>query len=213
MPNLILIPTETERQQIEPALRFDPRHWAIETIGFGVIASAIATTAAITRHRPDRVILAGIAGLLPGDHCQSLAIGDAIWFTAVAIDGIGVGQGDSYVDAVDLGWPWYPTEDPEGHLHCWHPGSNDAATLLTVCTGSADADDAQRRSARHPKAVGEDMESFAVALACRSANVPLGIVRGFSNFVGRREQADWRIDQALRSVATVLQQELDRSTT
>ena len=43
----------------------------------------------------------------------------------------------------------------------------------------------------------EDMEGFAVAMACALNETPLRIVRGISNEVGDREPANWRIPLAL----------------
>ncbi|NBP89418.1 MAG: futalosine hydrolase, partial [Planctomycetia bacterium] len=47
----------------------------------------------------------------------------------------------------------------------------------------------------------EDMEGFAVALACRLAGVPCQIIRGISNRAGDRDKAHWQIEPALRAVA------------
>ncbi len=44
-----------------------------------------------------------------------------------------------------------------------------------------------------PDAMAEDMEGFGVALACRFAEVPLSIVRGFSNWVGDRNHSNWKV--------------------
>jgi futalosine hydrolase len=49
--------------------------------------------------------------------------------------------------------------------------------------------------------VAEDMEGFAVALACRLVGVPLDIVRGISNDAGDRDKVRWQVPQALRAAA------------
>ena len=53
------------------------------------------------------------------------------------------------------------------------------------------------RRERFPDAVAEDMEGFAVAVACTLAGVPLRVVRGISNLVGDRDPKHWRIPAAL----------------
>lgn len=164
---------------------------------------------AIARHRPERVILAGIAGLFARHQSGTCSIGDAIWFDSVGIDGIGIGQGDQFVDAMDLGWNWYPSHHDSGVIACQSPSNANNRMLLTVCSGSADDTDAERRQRRYPNAIGEDMESFSVALSCQRANVPLSIVRGFSNLVGCRDKTDWRAGEALASVASELQTMMD----
>lgn len=230
LSDLILVPTELERTAIESKLRGIGERWSIETIGFGVIAAGVRTARLLTEYSPSRVVLAGIAGLFgpagPGSSDASPSeagaseasasgdaaafdLGDAVWFDAVAIDGIGVGQGDDYVDAAAMGWRWDSGQDEAGRLHLELPAESKAALLLTVCSGSANADDASRRARRFPDAVAEDMESYAVAHACASGGVPLSVVRGFSNFVGRRDRSQWKVDAALQSVAEQLQRVID----
>jgi futalosine hydrolase len=212
LPNLILIPTEIERRPIEASLRFDSSRWSIHTVGFGVVAAAIETANAIARQRPSRVILAGIAGLFTRHQSDSVHVGDAIWFDYIGMDGIGIGQGDQFVGAMDLGWDWFQADKEPAMIRCEIPVGTDPAMLLTVCSGSADPADADRRAERYPAAIGEDMESFSVALSCRSAGIPISVVRGFSNLVGRRDKSEWRVDQALENVTSRLQQVIDENT-
>jgi futalosine hydrolase len=204
LSDLILIPTEFERRPIEEALPSGGRNWSIETVGFGVVSAGIRTANALTRHQPSRVLLAGIAGLFGHQQRESVSVGDATWFDSVAIDGIGIGQGDQYVDAIELGWDWYGLGGSAEKLRCEKPIASPEAMLLTVCAGSANKGDAERRATRYPHAVGEDMESFAVALACAAAGVRMSVVRGFSNIVGQRDQSLWRVEAALSAVADQL---------
>ena len=76
------------------------------------------------------------------------------------------------------------------------------ALLLTTCAASDSAAHAASRRARFPDALAEDMEGFAVALACRLAGVPLSIVRGMSNVAGERDPERWRIPAALAAART-----------
>ncbi|WP_182868078.1 futalosine hydrolase [Stieleria mannarensis] len=220
MNGLILVPTDAERRLIEPSLRIDADRWSIQTIGFGVIAAGIETTRLLLSERPDEVILAGIAGLFAGPDPPSvpsqpsLRIGDAIWFDSVAIDGIGIGRGDGFVDAQHLGWDWSAEVAPTGVIELAAAPDDrqddpQPARLLTVCAGSANGDDAEHRRCRFPDAVGEDMEAFAVAYACHRAGVPLRVLRGFSNHVGVRDKSQWKIAASLASVASQLQHFID----
>ncbi|QDV46498.1 Futalosine hydrolase [Stieleria neptunia] len=217
MNGLILVPTDNERRLIESSIRIESGQWSVRTIGFGVIAAGIETTRLLLSERPRQVILAGIAGLFAGPNTETLRLGDAIWFDSVAIDGIGVGQGDAFVDAADLGWRAEGEPATTETIRLPTAPQNQAslaqpALLLTVCSGSACEDDAARRRRRVPDAIGEDMEAYAVAHACRSAGLPLRVVRGFSNHVGRRDKRDWQIAPALASVAEQLNQFLDGET-
>ena len=85
------------------------------------------------------------------------------------------------------------------------PTGNDSAgtsrVLLTTAAASADQTEAAEKLRRVPEAIAEDMEGFAVAVACRIASVPLTIIRGISNRVGDRDHERWQIKPALDAAA------------
>lgn len=207
---LILVPTDRERRLIVERLAGRlPPDAGVEPCGFGLVAAAARAARFLAASRPDRVILAGIAGRFG----ESLAIGDAALFEAVACHGIGAGSGARFVPAARLGWPQWQGSTAEGDapigdsLPCDVP-RGDALTcaplLLSVAAASADADDVRLRRESHPDAVAEEMEGFGVAVACRLAGVPLTIVRGISNDAGDRDASRWRIDEALHAAADLL---------
>lgn len=74
-------------------------------------------------------------------------------------------------------------------------------TIGTVAAASADPSDAAGWRRRHPDVLVEEMEGYAVALACRRAGVPLAILRGVSNLAGDRNHANWRFGPAMDAVA------------
>ena len=205
--HLILVPTEAERTPIESALRADPTIWKFETIGCGVIAAGAGAAAAIARHEPATVILVGIAGLFVDRENSVRTLGKAATFRTVAVDGIGSGLGEHFVDDWRLGWPWAgpQTFDLVG-------ADATCDQLLTVCSTSACESDASWRRHRFPDAVGEDMEGYAVAHACYQEDLPLTIVRGFSNFVGRRDKDEWKIEAAIADATKLLQMMVETET-
>lgn len=207
---LILVPTERERRVIVARLvdRLPPDA-AVEPCGFGLVAAAARTAQLLAESRPDRVILAGIAGRLG----ESLALGGAALFEAVACHGIGAGSGARFVTAARMGWPQWPgtPTDPDAaigdSLPCSVPRGYAlvrSPLLLSVAAASADAEDVRLRRESHPAATAEEMEGFGVAVACRLARVPLTIVRGISNDAGDRDTARWRIDEALLAAADLV---------
>lgn len=214
---LLLIPTSGERDRLlkhfDVAARPD---WRVELCGFGLIAAAASTMRLIADDPPARVILAGIAGGLG----SAAAVGTAHWFGEVVCDGIGVGQGDGFVPASDMGWhQWSDPSDPIGDrltIDC--PDHAAQNVLVSVCAASADSKMAQKRGQdplvsvqgkraanRSPPAtlagvLAEDMEAFGVAMACRMMGVPCQVVRGISNVAGDRVHSRWKIDAALDAV-------------
>lgn len=213
---LLLIPTRPERLILEPRLEAslgtDDR---MELCGFGLVAAAARSSQLIAQIRPDRVLLVGIAGTFSA----ALPIGTAATFDEVACDGIGIGSGAGHQTAGSLGWNHLDAPQDAGDLggitisdtitvgRC--SGADDrqqSRQLLSVAAASGNREEAAWRLQRFPDAAAEDMEGFAVAAACRLADVPLTIVRGISNEVGDRNRQNWQINQALEAAAdTVLQ--------
>jgi len=207
---LILVPTALERAVIADELGAELLHaHRLELIGFGPVAAA-ARTAALLAERPAAVLLLGIAGSLQ----DQIAVGGAFRFASVACYGVGVGTGSAFLPAGQLGWPQWPGDGAGGtpvvgdELVLDQPPATEgsdaaggAGLLLSACAASASADDVATRLAEFPTAVAEDMEGFAVALACRLAGVPCQIIRGISNRAGDRDKARWQIEPALRAAA------------
>ncbi len=219
MPDLILIPTELERRFLRRWMDgFDRRGDCIdvskstaelELCGFGLVAAAARTVQLIAERRPTRVILVGIAGALAAE----AEVGSAIEFASVAVDGIGVGDGESFANAASMGWPHWQTPDSSlsiGDRIDLREGGG--AVLLSVCAASADAKHAARRRHVYHDAIAEDMEGFGVAMACKLMNVPLRIVRGISNIAGNRELKTWQIDSSLEQAAGLVHSLLKEST-
>lgn len=226
---LLLVPTVMERERLTAALagRGDAGRTLlattpIEVCGFGLVAAAVMTMRHLDRRRPRQVILAGIAGSL-GPECE---VGSAYWFDEVICDGIGVGSEESYLSATALGWNHIDASthgEPIGDCLGLHvPRSPQRRflqeappeyALVSRCAASADpaaaaasrrrGEQAFRRTSQAslPKFAAEDMEGFAVAVACRVIGVPLSIVRGISNIAGERNHATWQIAPAIDAVA------------
>lgn len=207
---LLLVPTEIERRHLAGHSGFGTDA-PCELCGFGPVAAAARAASLIARHQPERVILAGIAGTFDS---TGLPVGTAAVFPSVVMHGIGVGVAPGFVSAAALGFQHWPTDGrgPENsdELTVDAPVPPAAGQLLTCCTGSTSPEDARQRLAQYPGAVAEDMEGFAVALACRLAGVPLAIVRGISNEVGDREFARWQIPTALDAAWIVVSDLIDR---
>lgn len=205
---LVLVPTEPERLIIEPLVRAGGSgSFYLQLCGFGPVVAAARTAQLIAEHRPERVLLVGIAGRFS----DRLTIGAAYAFERVACHGVGAGSGEAFVPAEALGWPQWPGDGADSatqigdEISCTS-GPLPAAVpraglLLSACAASADDADVRSRLQLFPDAQAEDMEGFAVAAACRLAGVPLALVRGISNTAGDRDASRWQIETACRAAA------------
>ena len=178
---------------------------AFQLCGFGVIAAAARAGALISRYKPQRVMLIGIAGSFDTERYR---VGTACRFDQVACLGIGVGSGSHHQSADEIGWQQFTGGDAKPQIgdvialeSTFVEGVPAAGTLLTCCSASASPAEAASRRQRFPDAIAEDLEGFAVAMACALARVPLQIVRGISNEVGDRDLRNWRVDDALAASA------------
>ena len=198
-----MFPTELERRSFESHGALPSELAVSELCGFGPVAAAARTAELLGARKPARVLLAGVAGAYD---TQAHPVGHALEFDEVAIEGIGVGEGQSLISPRALGFPQWPGTTESGHAPIFDrlplsAGRVDAPKrlLLTACAASGDRRQAGWRKELFPDAIAEDMEGFAVAAACAITGVPLRIVRGISNEVGDRVYERWRIPAALEA--------------
>ena len=206
--HLILVPTEMERRGLAAILApATVQGCQMALCGFGPVAAAARTAQLLAEHAPERVLLVGIAGRID----ERLTVGEAYRFERVACYGVGAGSGAGFVRAEMLGWQQWPghaDDHVDGHAHGSNAdpigdvitcGGEGAGLLVTACAASADAADVRLRTEAFPAAAAEDMEGFAVALACRLRGVAIDIVRGISNTAGDRDKARWQISPAVEA--------------
>lgn len=211
---LLLIPTEFELKQIESQLTEFISGCSVDTIlvevcGFGPISSAARTSQLLNKHGPDDVLLLGIAGAY-SVRASEFKVGSAYQFNSVACYGIGVGSGNTFQTAEQMGWSQsVDSASIDNPISLSQSISNSigeqetTSQLLTVCAASEGSTDVTCRMATFPEAVAEDMEGFAVAAACKMHDAKLTIVRGISNIAGERDKSKWQIGLALKSALTL----------
>ena len=198
---LLLVPTAVELQQAPQLGQLRSAQIRVEVCGFGPLTAAARTAELLMRWQPERVLLLGIAGAID----VRLELGTAYQFREVACFGIGVGSGSAYRTVTEMGWQHWPTDPTIGDTlplatSCV-PSHATCEQLLTVCAASGGAEDVAARRQKFPAAAVEDMEGFAVAVACCLAATPLSIVRGISNVAGDRQHKHWQTTAAMQSAA------------
>ena len=209
-PFLLLSPTQFELTTIVAYLRGRNLEGnCVRLCGFGPVAAAARTSLLIAQNRPKSVLLAGIAGSLDA---QCL-VGEAYEFHRVRSYGIGVGEGQQFRSAEELGWKHVHEEantfpfcigdviPRDNEIEDQETQSELKGELLSVCAASSSQSEAGIKKKHYPDALAEDMEGFAVAAACEMHSIPWVIVRGISNRAGDRNKDNWQIDRALQKAA------------
>ena len=181
---LLLIPTELEWKALGPAA---PGLQEPEFCGVGIAESAVLVARLLERRRPDRVLLIGIAGSYDLERWPVATAREA---SQVTLIGVGAHVGHEVVpiraQATSTTQVVLPLESTSG------------LPMLTVAA-AADEDMAERRRARHPDAIGEEMEGAAIAMACAAQQIPFTMIRGCSNLAGDRTHSRWDIQGAMRA--------------
>jgi len=162
--------------------------------GIGVASAALALGAFFTLDRPDMALMVGSVGALPD---SGLAVGDLIAAESEIFAELGAVRGPGIGDAAALRLPDTPQEiafDPSlaGRLArtCASVAPARSGKVLTVAGVSARPEQAVER-ARHFRALAENMEGYALALASRRFGVPAAEIRGVSNAAGDRDRSRW----------------------
>lgn len=226
---LVLVPSRLELTWGDSGLQRLSSSHHVQLCGVGPVLAAARVARLLANYQPQHVCLVGIAGSLS----PQLELGQAYEFAEVACFGVGVGSGDEYRTATELGWSQWSkptTAGVEHQLETTTEASDNSIVaddlsridaplrlehgakhlpaaerlLLTVCAASASAHDVQLRLHKFPLAMAEDMEGYAVATACRLAQVPLRIVRGISNVAGDRRHEQWRAAKAMQAAVELL---------
>lgn len=200
VPTLLLVPTAGELEGLQASGASLVEGVQVHLCGFGPVNAGVRAAQLIGLLTPRRVVLAGIAGSYD---LERLPLGSVARFERVALDGVGVGDGDAFQHASTLGFG-----DGCEPLELY--GATGGGELLTVCSAARDGDTVSRRLARHPGARAEDMEGYAVALACSSSGTPLTVVRGISNEAGATPE-HWNVPAALQALGPCLKRILEGS--
>jgi futalosine hydrolase len=174
--------------------------------GVGPVAAAI-TTATLLAVEPsyDVVINAGIAGGIKG----RIAIGDVVLATIATFADLGVRTDDGFLTVRDMGLH----HDSSLALGDQRLVDRVSAArqlavgeVLTLACMTGTEPDAEELARRHPRALAEAMEGFAVISATRGYDHVRFVaeVRAISNIVGRRDRSTWNIPLAFDALAEAM---------
>jgi futalosine hydrolase len=164
--------------------------------GVGPAEAAARTSAELAPGGVDLVVCAGIGGgfppLCPGD----IAVASAIEFADLGAD-----TAAGFVPVPELGFGRVHYDvPPKLAVQLADRTGGRIGTILTVATVTGSAEAALALAERYPDAIAEGMEGAGVAAAAARHGLPVVELRAISNFVGPRDRASWRVDEALSAL-------------
>ncbi|MGC5661023.1 futalosine hydrolase [Micromonospora sp. WMMD723] len=204
---LVLTAVPAEAEAVRAGLT-DPTV-TVRAIGVGP-AVAGATTArmlalAEAAGRPYRAVVSvGIAGGFAG----RAPVGATVLASRSVAADLGAESPTGFIPVDELGMPpellgGGPTIDVDrvllGALRAALPQAVVGA-VLTVSTVTGTAASTTALADRHPDAVAEAMEGYAVAVAATQAGLPFAELRTVSNPVGPRDRDGWRMREAFTAL-------------
>lgn len=187
MSLLVLVPSQKELRGLAEHL---PAGLRVRTCGVGVVAAALGAARELAAARPQACLLVGLAGTRDEGRAP---LGAVLEGTAVVNEAVGAGSGREFVSLSALS---LAGEDAAGERIALAPRRAGRVVALagdigTVAVASANIEQAAAWRARHPEVLVEEMEGWAVAIACAEASVPLTVLRAVSNVAGVRDPRRW----------------------
>lgn len=184
------------------AARVSERVWVVLT-GVGKANAAGAVSKALSEHSFGAVLSVGLAGALPGR--TPMGVGERLVADACVLADEGIRLAEGFRSQSELGFPALEgcgerfDSDPVV-LEALRPLADAVGACATVsaCSG---LDQAAEEITRRTRALAEDMESAAAALAAARLGTPFGCVRVISNRTGDRSRQGWDLESALAGLS------------
>ena len=178
----------------------------LDTVGVGLVEAAIGATASIEKHRPQKLVLIGTAGVFPAARAAH-PIGSVAVATTIHLASQAVVEKSAYLPST------LPARlDTHRGLTRAIQRISDAPDATVLCPlGITRTTRLARQRQRNPGAQLENLEAFAIARAAARARIPFTAVLGISNIVGPQGHTQWQANAAAaaaranRAVAAWLQ--------
>ena len=174
---------------------------AVVCTGVGPVNAAHGVTLAITRQRPDAILVCGVGGAYPG---SGLTVGDVVCADVECYGDLGAQSPGGFLDMRALGFPVIagpPAIYNDLPMQVFPIQRRVKFVTVSTCTGTEAV--SQALEARTGGAV-ENMEGAAVAHVAALHGIPVGELRGISNLVTNRDITAWRLKDAALAVQEAL---------
>ena len=157
--------------------------------GVGMVATAIAVSKALSEKHYDLVVNAGVAGSFN----RSIPIGSVVEVVQDQLSEIGAQDGSQFLSPREMGL--------DATITVKMPKQTKLPAVSGITVNTVHGDDKAISQIVHrlnPQV--ESMEGAACMLACQNAGVPCVQLRAISNYVEKRNKANWDIPLAIQNL-------------
>jgi futalosine hydrolase len=201
------------RPEIEPVQRYlserlylkGHHQFSVHLTGVGMVNTALELSRSWLGNKPDIAIQAGIAGSFHPMHSPGkvLAVKEEIFAD------LGVQETSGWQDVFDMSladpdeFPFSGGRLPNPHLTLLQKSQLEPVPAISVNQVTSGSDKTERLIQKyHP--VLESMEGAAFHQLCLKEGIPFIQLRGISNYVGDRNKANWKIQEAILNLNNAL---------
>jgi futalosine hydrolase len=186
----------------------------LAALGVGVVSAALSLGRLVATGLPQAAIMVGSAGAFPG---SGVDVGDVVAADEEILAELGVLVGAGQGEAEQMGVADLVQRvaldrslTSEVIAAALALGPVRRGSVLTVVGVSARPEQAEAR-ARRFRALAENMEGYALALAGRRFGFPAAEIRGISNHAGDRDKRRWDLTAAQERAQMAVLEHLKRS--
>lgn len=157
--------------------------------GAGMVATAIAVSKALAEKHYDLVVNAGIAGSFN----RSIPLGSVVEVVKDQLSEMGAQDGSQFLSPIEMGL--------EAVALVEMPAKTNLTAVSGITVNTVHGDDKVISQIVHrlnPQV--ESMEGAACMLACQNVGVPCVQIRAISNYVEKRNKANWDIPLAIQNL-------------
>ncbi|ASU32125.1 futalosine hydrolase [Mucilaginibacter xinganensis] len=170
------------------------------TTGVGMVATAFALGRHLSANKYDLVLNLGIAGSFD----RNIALGDVVEVTEDTFAELGAEDDMNFLPIADMGFgeaTWYPSKKLADLYNLFNTFNLPQAKAITVNTVHGNEASIQNVAERLSPQI-ESMEGAAVFYACKQFDMPCMQIRAVSNYVEKRNRANWNIGLAIKNLNT-----------
>jgi futalosine hydrolase len=177
-----------------------PFDYEILITGVGMVATAFALGKHLASNKYDLALNLGIAGSFD----KKLLLGDVIEITEDTFAELGAEDDTDFLSIDQMGFgeeTFYPSKKLTDLYNLFNTFNLKQATAITVNTVHGNETSIKKVAERLAPQV-ESMEGAAFFYACKQMNIPCLQIRAVSNYVEKRNRANWDVGLAIKNLNT-----------